>query len=369
MNQNNYHIKKRMSPIETALIGNLIYVVLVLIFKGILDLMGNDGNYGIVFGAVEFVLTAAYWIGLNWFLFRNPASHQDGSYGRYVLFSLLPILVFTIISSVVIYTAPGTEFTSAWNQFTFLVAPTIFWYLPFGIIYNFIGSYLPIVAYFGLCLLMVIIFQVIGISLGAGRRKALRERAQKRSQQLAREEAITVEKVVEPFNKKRRQQQAAQTAEVQPKPERKAKKRPEQPKPRKINPKDPFDEGEQTQIIYTETFSAITDEMIEAVENQKRERLENRMASVVKPSVQTEEMLDRVEMDTKRDLMKDIDIESVSGAIRETRRGLKETQKAAPPKQEPERLLDKEKSETRDISEELQNIRRMMSQDKTRKRK
>lgn len=73
-----------MSPIETALLGNLIYIVLVLILKNVLDLIGNDGNYKLWFGAIELVITAGYWIILNWFLFRNPASHQDGSYAKYI---------------------------------------------------------------------------------------------------------------------------------------------------------------------------------------------------------------------------------------------------------------------------------------------
>lgn len=199
MNQNNYHIKKRMSPIETALLGNLIYIVLVLILKNVLDLIGNDGNYKLWFGAIELVITAGYWIILNWFLFRNPASHQDGSYAKYIFFSLLPILVFTIVSTIVIYAAPGTNFTSAWNEFTFLVAPTIFWYLPYGLIYHFIGSAIPIVVYFIICLILVIVFQGIGIAMGSGRRKKLRERAERREKE---KEQISVEKVIEPYNKK-----------------------------------------------------------------------------------------------------------------------------------------------------------------------
>lgn len=358
MNQNNYHIKKRMSPIETALLGNLIYIVLVLILKNVLDLIGNDGNYKLWFGAIELVIMAGYWIFLNWFLFRNPASHQDGSYAKYIFFSLLPILVFTIVSTIVIYAAPGTNFTSAWNEFTFLVAPTIFWYLPYGLIYHFIGSAIPIVVYFVICLILVIVFQGIGIAMGSGRRKKLRERAERREKE---KEQISVEKVIEPYNKKRRPAASQQAAPQKPK-----KKAPAKPQPKKADPKDPFgDDDDQPQIIYTEAFSVITDEMLEEAERRKRENLEDKMAEAATPSGEAEEILDHVE----KGLIDEIDTEAVNRAIAETQRGLKAAKQPRKAPREKDNVLDREKSETQDITAELEHIRKLMSQNDKNKRK
>lgn len=361
MNQNNYHIKKRMSPIETALLGNLIYIVLVLILKNVLDLIGNDGNYKLWFGAIELVITAGYWIILNWFLFRNPASHQDGSYAKYIFFSLLPILVFTIIATVVIYTAPGTNFTSAWNEFTFLVAPTIFWFLPYGLIYHFIGSALPIVVYFGICLVLVVIFQSIGIAMGSGRRRKLRERAEKREREKEEKEKVSVEKVIEPYNKKRRPAASQQPAAQKPK-----KKAQPKPQPKKADPNDPFgDDDDQPQIIYTEAFSVITDEMLEEAERRKRENLEDKMAEAATPSGEAEEILDHVE----KGLIDEIDTEAVNRAIAETQRGLKAAKQPRKAPREKDNVLDREKSETQDITAELEHIRKLMSQNDKNKRK
>lgn len=127
-----------------------------------------------------------------------------------------------------IYAAPGTNFTSAWNEFTFLVAPTIFWYLPYGLIYHFIGSAIPIVVYFIICLILVIVFQGIGIAMGSGRRKKLRERAERREKEKNRSALKRSLNLI--IKKKTSCQPAGRATETK-------EKAPPKPQPKRLTPK------------------------------------------------------------------------------------------------------------------------------------
>jgi hypothetical protein len=79
---------------------------------------------------------------------------------------LIPIVVLTVSLTLVSLFAPGQDTMNVWNQFAFLAAPTIFWYLPFGLIYQLVGNSISIFAFFGISLIFTVVFQIIGVVLG-----------------------------------------------------------------------------------------------------------------------------------------------------------------------------------------------------------
>lgn len=342
---NNYRIKKRMGAFESALLGNVLYILGVLIFKVILDLIGTAGGYNMIFGAVEFSVMSLFWVAFNWLMFRNVADGKKGGYARYIFYSCLPIIIFTIGTAVIMYGFPGQGFSATWNQFSFVVAPTLFWYLPFGLIYHFLGGILPMAAYFGIYLLWVIVLQAIGIAAGAGRRAKMHEREEKRIAYMERQAKITAEKVAASYSRNEKRRVARQQAAD--------KRSAEAPRrPRRVNPNDPFDDGEdQTQIIYTEAFTAITDEMLEEADRKKREALEEKMAGAKTPSPGVRNVKNRV----SKQLADEIDTDAVNRAIRETQAGLGNTGKDAD--------MKRRRSETQDIAAELESIRRRFAQE------
>jgi hypothetical protein len=157
--------KRRLSALEAAVLGNILYIVLVLIFKNVFDLIRtSDFNY--LFNGIQLLTIGAFWITLFVICFKNISGNEKPKAFRYVLYSLIPIIVLTGTLTVVSTMFPGQDTNSIWNQFAFIAAPTIFWYLPYGLIYQLIGSETSIFIFFGIGLVLTILFQVTGIVLG-----------------------------------------------------------------------------------------------------------------------------------------------------------------------------------------------------------
>lgn len=157
--------KRRLSPLETSIAGNVIYILLVLIFKNIFDVMGGSSfNYTI--SALQLGVVGLFWMGLFTFSFKNIYAGDKKRYFAYVFYTLMPILILTATVTLVTIFAPGQTANAIWNQFTFLAAPTIFWYLPYGIIYQLTDAAITIFVLFGIGLAMTMVFQIIGIVFG-----------------------------------------------------------------------------------------------------------------------------------------------------------------------------------------------------------
>jgi len=71
----------------------------------------------------------------------------------------------------------------------------------------------------------------------------------------------------------------------------------------------------------------------------------------------------------EKGLINEIDTEAVNRAIAETQRGLKAAKQPGRAPREKDKVLDREKSETQDITAELEHIRKLMSQNDKNKRK
>ncbi|WKY47741.1 hypothetical protein Q5O24_15555 [Eubacteriaceae bacterium ES3] len=157
--------KRRLSPLETSVFGNVIYILIVLLFKNVFDVFhGDEFNYFL--SGLELVIVALFWIGLFAVSFKNIYAGEKKRYVAYVFYALLPILLLTAAVTVVTIFIPGQDTSSIWNQFTFLAAPTIFWYLPFGLIYQVLNGSITIFTHFAISLLLTLLFQVIGILVG-----------------------------------------------------------------------------------------------------------------------------------------------------------------------------------------------------------
>ena len=157
--------KRRLSPLEAAVLGNTLYLVIVLIYKSVFDVVRTDAfNY--LFNGIQLLTIGIFWIVLFMICFKNISGNEKPRTFKYIFFSLIPIVVLTASLTLVALLVPGQDTVNIWNQFAFLAAPTIFWYLPFGLIYQLVGSSISIFAFIGIALLFTVAFQVIGIVLG-----------------------------------------------------------------------------------------------------------------------------------------------------------------------------------------------------------
>lgn len=171
--------KRRLSALEAAVLGNSLYIVIVLIFKNVFDVI-RTSNFNFLFNSIQLLTVGVFWITLFMICFKNISGNEKPKAFKYILYSLIPIIVLTVTLSLVSIFIPGQDTNSIWNQFTFLAAPTIFWYLPFGLIYQLIGNQLSIFAFFGISIMLTIVFQILGIVLGriVGRKYAEETKAE-----------------------------------------------------------------------------------------------------------------------------------------------------------------------------------------------
>lgn len=257
---NNFYLKRRLTPMGAALLGNFIYLVLCVIMQEVFqpsNMAGND--YNIIIGIVELVVAVGFWIVFYYLTFRRHISAHGSPYWQYIFFSVLPIFLITLAGGILLYFFPVNDFSSIWNEFSFLMAPMIFYYIPFGLLFKIFGSSIPIILFLGICLILMMLAQVLGIALGGNNRKQLEAKLEKQAQKAA----LAHQQMLEKLEKEKLIQ---------------AEKHLKEESRRSKSSRDPFaDDRDDTQVIYTEAFSVITDEMIEAAEHQKptKEAAEN----------------------------------------------------------------------------------------------
>lgn len=167
--------KRRLTAIETAVLGNILYLILVIIFKTVFNIVGRTNGFNYLFNGIELAVVGLFWIILFASSFKNIYAGDKPHYIKYIFFTLMPIIILTAGLTLVSMLWPGQDTNSIWNQFTFLAAPTIFWYLPYGLIYQFIGNYISIYAFFGIALGVTVLFQIIGILAGRRMGKKYRD--------------------------------------------------------------------------------------------------------------------------------------------------------------------------------------------------
>lgn len=256
-------LRRRLNSLSTALIANILNLLLILIFKGILDAgVKSNGSYNMTYGVIELVVIVGFWIYFTYAAFKSSTDDDDNQvFGKYLLYSLLPTVIMAVLTTVIILKGhPGIRFLKVWNAFTFVVSPTLYLFLPFGVLSVWLGSRVPFIAFMFICIGVIAAAQAVGYAFGAQSRKVSEAKDRKRK---ALEDKYMLE-----------QQEKAEAGETE---------EPQQAQPKPAAPKikarrrrpdagDPLSDVESPAVIETEAFSPITDEMIDKVLREERKK-------------------------------------------------------------------------------------------------
>lgn len=268
MNPRKFHIRRKINSLTTALIGNIFNLLIILVLKGVLDIIqtaSGDDRYPLGFGIVAFAIVVAYWVFFTYKAFANSTDDDDRNYGPYLLLCMLPMVLFTVIALLIMQFGGNASFAGVWNGLTFGIAPTLFLYFPYGVIYHVMGAKMPIIAFFLVVLVLMVALQSIGFMLGKKqrevteakerRRKALAEKLQAEQAEAEAQRAAAMEAAAAPASVSKVKWRAADHERIG-RPAR----------------KDPFSDVESPSIIETEAFSPVTDKMVEKVMREERRK-------------------------------------------------------------------------------------------------
>ncbi|WP_329886415.1 hypothetical protein [Pseudoramibacter faecis] len=262
MNPRKFHIRRKINSLTTALIGNIFNLLIILVLKGVLDIIqtaSGDDRYPLGFGIAAFAIVVAYWVFFTYKAFANSTDDDDRNYGPYLLLCMLPMVLFTVIALLIMQFGGNASFAGVWNGLTFGIAPTLFLYFPYGVIYHVMGAKMPIIAFFLVVLVLMVALQSIGFMLGKKQREVT-EAKERRRKALA--EKLQAEQA------EAEAQRAAAPASVS-KVRWRAADHEHMGRPAR---KDPFSDVESPSIIETEAFSPVTDKMVEKVMREERRK-------------------------------------------------------------------------------------------------
>ena len=263
MKQTNFRAKRKRSALTNALIANFLNILIIAVFKLIINVIG-PGHYNVPFGIIQLLLITAFWVGFNYYQFKDAGQESPGDYAFYLLMCMIPTLFFTLLSIIVSSINVGGSFSSTWNLLTFVVAPALYLYIPYGIIYRLIGNSLPLVVFMLICIVYICAVQFIGYLIGKKSRQEAMARIKKRREIEERQMAEQAEMAERA--KKQRETEASRMV-------RQGMRRRMNPKP---NRRDPLGDIEQPAVIQTEAFEPITDEMIAKVKAEQEAKKEAR---------------------------------------------------------------------------------------------
>lgn len=271
-------LRHRLNSLSTALLANVLNLLIILILKGILDVgFKSNGHYNMGYGVVQLAVIVAFWLYITYAAFKSSSDVDDNQvFGKYLLYSLLPMLIMTVLTTIIMIKGhTGIRFIKSWNAFTFVVSPTLYLFLPFGVLSVWFGSRVPAIAFFYICIGIIAAAQIVGYAIGSQSRKVSEAKDRKRK---ALEDKYMLE-----------QQEKAQTGESEApaEPEMPKEKLARKPKPRRADASDPLGDVDSPAVIETEAFSPITDEMVEKVlrEERRKNREEREQQRKKKPPV------------------------------------------------------------------------------------
>lgn len=198
----NLRVSKKLRATTAAFFAVILYLLIVIVLNLLQSLIDPSGEeYNLVYGVIQFLVATVYWVIYNYLIFSREGKTSIGAIITYLVFNLFPIIVFTIATAVIVYFYPTTEFTLSWNLLTWIIAPTIFWFLPYSYIYYTFGYYINIPIYMGLMLIYIVLVEIIGIILGLARRAHIKEKEEEykkqreRSRQMRKNPQIAFESV------------------------------------------------------------------------------------------------------------------------------------------------------------------------------
>ena len=181
----NLRISRSIGISTAALLSVIFYLSIIIVLnlsQNVIDPTGE--NYSTVFGIAQLVIVTLYWVLINYFYFSRPGKSGFGTILVYLLFMLFPIICFSVATIVLQTYYPITDFILSWNLMTWVIGPTLFWYLPYSYIYYVFGYNISMSLFIIICLAYNICIIGIGIILGLIRRSYVVEKneALKRSQ-------------------------------------------------------------------------------------------------------------------------------------------------------------------------------------------
>lgn len=316
MKQENYRNKMKVNHTITALLGIFFYVLLVLILKTIQNWIDVGTTGMTIFGVFKLIIVMAFFIFYSWWNFKSASQETFGTFLKYLVLMMIPFLVMTIITIILTYTASNSSFGSNWNAVTFFIAPTVFCFIPFGIIYQVMSS-LPVAVFFIICLLFMAVFQIIGFLLGNGSRKFAKERELIRAEQ--------------DRKMMKRQDEMARRA-IENRQRNEERRRSTERRRTVVDENDPLKDIESTAVVETEAFSMITDDMIrEAIRQNKIKTTEQKVAERMQKNVLNQRSerntVKTAENTAQQDIQKNPQVDHINQAKKEQLKATQDLQK------------------------------------------
>ncbi len=345
--RNNYQVNQWMTPTATAILGNVLYILLVVTFKEVGKLFPVGGFVNLVYNLAVLGVTLLFWMLYFAFVTRNIIDKRYGGFFKYIFLMNLPIFIFTGFTTFLVYYTNIQGFSANWNAFNFIVAPTLFWFLPFGA-FTYIWDTLPLPlwVYPYMALAVTVVFQSVGIALTGQYRRKILGFAQERRKRLEEQEAADYAQLTA---KAIHLQQAAQNKKNQ--------------KKKKID-KSRVWEKDSTQIIYTESFDLVTDEMIDAYNKQQEAQSQQNTEVEISAATATPETVAAAEVnpDDKLDRASRKNSTRLEGVNQTaTQPSAIEEVKQDKADDQIEEQLDESKMESKNIQAELDKIRDLIN--------
>jgi branched-subunit amino acid transport protein AzlD len=257
-------LRHLLNSLSTALLANVMNLLIILILKGILDVgVKPNGHYNMVYGVVQLAVIVGFWLYVTYAAFKSSSDVDDNQvFGKYLIYSLLPMLIMTALTTIIMIKGhTGIRFIKSWNAFTFVVSPTLYLFLPFGVLSVWFGSRVPAIAFFYICIGIIAAAQVVGYAIGSQSRKVSEAKDRKRK---ALEDKYMLEQ--------QEKEQAGETETPEAPKAAPKTKTSRKPKTRRPDASDPLGDVDSPAVIETEAFSPITDEMVEKVLREERRK-------------------------------------------------------------------------------------------------
>ncbi|MGN0194120.1 MAG: hypothetical protein ACI39G_03295 [Pseudoramibacter sp.] len=260
-------LRHRLNSLSTALLANVLNLLIILILKGILDVgVKSNGHYNMTYGVVQLAVIVGFWLYITYAAFKSSSDADDNQvFGKYLIYSLLPMLIMTVLTTIIMIKGhTGIRFIKSWNAFTFVVSPTLYLFLPFGVLSVWLGSRIPVIAFCYLCIGIIAAAQIVGYAIGSKSRKVSEAKDRKRK---ALEDKYMLEQQEKAKAGETEAAPAAAAAAAESKPKAARK-----PRPKRTDASDPLGDVDSPAVIETEAFSPITDEMVEKVLREERRK-------------------------------------------------------------------------------------------------
>lgn len=266
MKKETYRDKRKVNIKTSALLGIFLYIVAVLFFDMILGWIDTSQGYPYFFGLIELLVVSAGLLFFSWNLFKNASQETAGGFFKYLICQMLPLIVMTIIAIILTYKGTDGSFTSNWNVTSWIIAPTTFFYLPYGFLFKIIDV-IPFTLFMPICLIYMGLLQYAGFALGSGSRKYLRQREEV-LQEKTRENKANQNQMAKEAAQRIEEQKQAEEQPVEAPGKTQEIKAEETKKPQ--NRHEVLGDIEGQAIIETEAIGKITDEMIEEAMRQRQ---------------------------------------------------------------------------------------------------